>query len=114
MIFFELLIAAAIAQQVHGDQINIDVGEGGLYFIHPSLGANIGDVILFGFGGPGPMNHSVIQSSFANPCYPLANGFYSGFVPVPPGAQGGVSASILSYLIIVILLLECLKQCVRC
>ena len=113
MIFFELLLATAIFQQVHSDEITINAGEGGLYFVHPNLGANIGDVIVFRFGDEGPTNHSVIQGSFDNPCHPLPNGFYSGFVPVPPSAQGGVSASMLSYLI-VILLLERLKQCIRC
>jgi hypothetical protein len=38
------------------------------------------------------MNHSVVQSSYDNPCHPLPGGFYSGFVPVAPGAQGSVRA----------------------
>ncbi|KAJ7909975.1 hypothetical protein B0H13DRAFT_1616066, partial [Mycena leptocephala] len=28
-----------------------------------------------------PGNHSVVQSSFANPCDPLVGGFDSGFTP---------------------------------
>jgi hypothetical protein len=85
MIFFKLLVAVAMFQQVlsQSEQIGINVGEGGLYIVHASLRASIGDTIVFGFSGPGPTNYSLVQSSYANPCWPLANGFYSGFVPVP-------------------------------
>jgi hypothetical protein len=95
MIFFKLLVAIATFQQVQSqsEQISIEVGEGGLYIIHPSLRASIGDIIEFRFSGPGPTNYSVVQGSYDTPCWPLANGFYSGFVPVPSGAQGTVSAS---------------------
>ena len=93
MIFFKFLVAVAMFQQAQGqsEQININVGEGGLYIVHPSLYASIGDIILFGFSG----NNSVVQSSYDTPCWPLANGFYSGFVPEPPVAPGTVSASFL-------------------
>jgi hypothetical protein len=33
-------------------------------------------------------NHSVIQSSFANPCHPLNSGFFSGFVPTKDSPSG--------------------------
>jgi hypothetical protein len=46
------------------------------------------------------MNHSVVQSSYDNPCHPLPGGFYSGFVPVPPGAQGSVRAQFSCLVII--------------
>ena len=95
MISFKLLVAVVMFQQVQSqsEQISINVGEGGLYIIHPSLRASIGDIVVFSFSGPGPTNYSLVQGSYATPCWPLANGFYSGFVPVPPGAQGTVSAS---------------------
>jgi hypothetical protein len=94
MMFPKLLIAAAIALQVQGEQILVNVGEGGNYFVHPNFPASVGDVVVFGFGGPGPQNHSVVQGTYSNPCFPLDGGFYSGFMPVAPGAQGGVRALI--------------------
>lgn len=89
MVFFKLLLAAAAVRNVCGDVL---VGGGDfLMFSHPSIPAAVGTTVTFRFGGPGPQNHSVIQGSFANPCYPLPGGFYSGFMPLAPGAQGGVS-----------------------
>ncbi|KAH9985428.1 hypothetical protein BJV74DRAFT_717998, partial [Russula compacta] len=46
--------------------------------------AAIGDTVLFVFH---PKNHSVTQSSFAEPCTPLAGGFDSGFHPVAIGTS---------------------------
>ncbi|KAJ7702644.1 hypothetical protein B0H17DRAFT_923001, partial [Mycena rosella] len=51
--------------------------------------ATLGTVITFQFTGV-PGNHSVTQSSFADPCQPLDGGFDSGWVfvneslPSPP------------------------------
>lgn len=45
--------------------------------------ANVGDTIVFTFK---QLNHTVTQSSFADPCSPLAGGFDSGFVPVAANA----------------------------
>ncbi|KAI9889920.1 MAG: hypothetical protein M1814_004643 [Vezdaea aestivalis] len=55
-----------------------------------SLSAAVGDTIVFEFN---PLNHSVVQSNFANPCIPLAQsqsgavGFNSGFMPVPANSS---------------------------
>lgn len=49
-----------------------------LEFIPNDIIAPVGSKIEFLFN---PKNHSVIQSSFAKPCQPLANGFFSSFVP---------------------------------
>jgi plastocyanin len=54
-------------------------GPGVLKFTPPSVNANRGDVIRFVFQ---QKNHTVTQSSLANPCAPLAGGFDSGFWPV--------------------------------
>ncbi|ROT35138.1 plastocyanin-like domain-containing protein [Sodiomyces alkalinus F11] len=53
-------------------------GRGGLRFDPDNVVAEVGDVVEWHFL---PRNHAVAQSSFANPCTPLANstGFYSGF-----------------------------------
>ncbi|KAJ7435563.1 RmlC-like cupin [Mycena latifolia] len=64
----------------------IKVGSDGLYFTPSNISAAIGDIVTFEFH---PKNHTVTQSSFLNPCKPLAQtsttgevGFKSGFVPV--------------------------------
>lgn len=100
-----LLIAAAIVQLVQGEseEINITVGFGGLYIVHPSLPASVGDVLVFSFSGdclsgfntngPCGSNYSVVQGTYDNPCFPLEGGFFSGFLPVPPGEQGSVCSS---------------------
>lgn len=46
--------------------------------------ANVGDVVEWHFA---PANHSVVQSSFADPCKPLAGGFHSGFNFFVPAGQ---------------------------
>jgi|TARA_R110002003_G_scaffold116_30_gene10327 plastocyanin len=50
----------------------------GLVFKPDSLEAAQGDTVTFKFW---PKNHSVAQSTFAQPCQPMANGFWSGYVP---------------------------------
>ncbi len=63
--------------------IPITVGDGGLKFNPSVVPANVGDTLTFSYY---PRNHSVAQSSFANPCHPLANGgFFSGFQPLSAG-----------------------------
>jgi plastocyanin len=53
-------------------------GRAGLHFDPENVVAQIGDVIEWHYL---PMNHSVAQSSFGNPCKPLddGSGFFSGF-----------------------------------
>ncbi|KAF2001667.1 hypothetical protein P154DRAFT_167085 [Amniculicola lignicola CBS 123094] len=52
------------------------VENGGLHFEPQNVVAEIGDLIEFHFL---PKNHSVVQSSFDEPCKPLQNGVFSGF-----------------------------------
>ncbi|KAF7297760.1 RmlC-like cupin [Mycena kentingensis (nom. inval.)] len=73
-----------------GKTHTIQVGANGLTFTPSNITADIGDVVIFEFH---PKNHTVTQSSFAEPCKPLAQtsangvaGFKSGFVPVAPNA----------------------------
>ncbi|KAJ6520807.1 hypothetical protein DFH09DRAFT_1048263 [Mycena vulgaris] len=66
----------------------IKVGANGLNYTQPNITAAIGDIVIFEFH---PKNHTVTQSSFLNPCKPLASttgqaGFKSGFMFVPPDA----------------------------
>ncbi|KAI0003402.1 Cupredoxin [Russula compacta] len=62
-------------------------GPGGVVQYSPNnVTANVGDVVTFNFM---QKNHTVTQSTFANPCSPLAGGFDSGFVPVSANNTNG-------------------------
>ncbi|KAG8946459.1 hypothetical protein FRC04_011635 [Tulasnella sp. 424] len=85
--FTRILAVAALAAPLASAAI-IDVfvgGTGKLEFTPNSVAANPGDSIRFTFGAK---NHTVTQSTFANPCSPIVdangvpNGFFSGYMPV--------------------------------
>ncbi|KAH8769745.1 Cupredoxin [Hyaloscypha finlandica] len=80
MYFSTVLLAAASASLAQAaTTIPVQVGNGGaLTFVPNDIKANVGDSIEFSFF---PKNHSVTQSSFADPCHPLAGGFFSTFIP---------------------------------
>lgn len=62
---------------------NVKVGAGGqLAFDPPAVFASVGDDVIFTFQAK---NHSVTQSSFAEPCAHIPDGFDSGFQPVTAG-----------------------------
>ncbi|KAH6668307.1 hypothetical protein B0J14DRAFT_641890 [Halenospora varia] len=67
-------IAAMDVNSQMGTTIKVAVGEGGSLRYTPN---NIT-----------AKNHSVVQSSFANPCHPLAGGFFSSFVPTKNSPSG--------------------------
>jgi len=61
----------------------ITVGADAKLAFNPSVvTAAVGDTLTFSYF---PKNHSVVQSSFTDPCHPLANGFFSGFQPLAAG-----------------------------
>ena len=63
--------------------IPITVGANAQLAYSPStITAAIGDTLTFSYF---PKNHSVVQSSFADPCQPLSGGFFSGFQPLAAG-----------------------------
>ncbi|KAH8784536.1 Cupredoxin [Hyaloscypha sp. PMI_1271] len=80
MYFSTVLLAAASASLAQAaTTIPVQVGNSGaLTFVPNDIKANVGDSIEFSFF---PKNHSVTQSSFADPCHPLAGGFFSTFIP---------------------------------
>jgi len=84
-----LSLAAIPARAV---DIPVVVGGTGVIAYTPNVvTANIGDTIIFTFK---QKNHTVTQSSFAQPCAPLAGGFDSGFVPIEASATTfGTTAS---------------------
>ncbi|GAB1316403.1 hypothetical protein MFIFM68171_06613 [Madurella fahalii] len=66
-------------------------GRGGLRFDPENIVAPVGSIVEFHFN---PLNHSVVESSFAAPCQPKdAAAFFSGFFPVPRNPDGGASQS---------------------
>jgi len=76
-----LSLAAIPARAV---DIPVVVGGTGVIAYTPNVvTANVGDTIIFTFK---QKNHTVTQSSFAQPCSPLAGGFDSGFVPIDASA----------------------------
>jgi len=65
------------AAAVHDVQVG---GAGGALVYDPeAIAAQPGDQVIFHFN---PKNHSVVQSSFADPCGPKDGGVNSGFMPV--------------------------------
>jgi len=59
---------------------DVQVGPNGQLAYSPeAISAQVGDQVVFHFN---PKNHTVTQSSFANPCAEKAGGFDSGFEPV--------------------------------
>ncbi|KAJ7616514.1 hypothetical protein FB45DRAFT_992818 [Roridomyces roridus] len=76
------LLAPALL--VQSAKILVDVGPDNQLIFSPSnVTALAGDEITFQFQSK---NHSVTQSSFADPCTPLPGGVDSGFQPVAPNA----------------------------
>lgn len=66
--------------------IDVIVGRaGGLTYEPEDITAKIGDIVRFHFVAK---NHTVTESSFKEPCMPLADGkgFDSGFQPIPAGS----------------------------
>jgi plastocyanin len=79
-------IAAATVNAQVGATVKVTVGADGVLQYNPNnLVAEVGTAIEFEFF---PKNHTVTQSSFANPCHPLADGFFSGFVPTKESPSG--------------------------
>lgn len=80
MLFSTILAASAVAGAAFAVDHKVAVGTqaGDLVFKPDSIQAAEGDTVTFRFW---PKNHSVAQASFGSPCSPMANGFWSGYVP---------------------------------
>ncbi|PMD44735.1 hypothetical protein L207DRAFT_454467 [Hyaloscypha variabilis F] len=95
-----LLIAALMiqllqAQENRVEYINVLVTNPPEGFIHPEIGAGINDVIVWSFiAGE---NHSVVQSTYDNPCHYKPGGFNSGFVT---GGAVGSGETIPAYFLV--------------
>lgn len=85
-----LSIASALAaSQVTVHVVQVGNKNGTLAYTPDNVVAAVGDFVQFQFA---PANHTVTQSTFDNPCQPIAlhsnvTGIYSGFMPVPLTAE---------------------------
>ncbi|KAF8152615.1 hypothetical protein B0H34DRAFT_677913 [Crassisporium funariophilum] len=85
---FAVAVSALSLASVASAQMVVKVGaeatdNGGVFqFIPPTMTASNGTTITFQFTGA-PGNHSVTQSTFADPCNPAPGGFDSGWVFIP-------------------------------
>lgn len=73
------VLAIGASAMVHDVQVGNPTGDNKLQFVPEAIFANVGDQVVFHFN---PANHSVTQSSFADPCSKQDGGFNSGFMPV--------------------------------
>lgn len=77
--------ASTSTGQVKVHVVKVGNANGTLAYSPNNVKANVGDMVQFQFA---PNNHTVTQSTFAQPCQPIAmnmagvTGFYSGFMPV--------------------------------
>ena len=70
-----LFFLAALPTAIHAAAWDVNIGDGSLIFDPNNITAQTGDLINFHWlSAP----HSIAQSSFDDPCVPLANGIWSG------------------------------------
>ncbi|GKT56744.1 extracellular serine-rich protein [Colletotrichum tofieldiae] len=83
---------AAVAQAVDVQVVSVASTNNTLKFFPDKISAPVGSMVQFQFRGG---NHSVVQSTFDNPCIPISNvnasakGVYSGYQPVAASAAMG-------------------------
>jgi plastocyanin len=77
--FSAFLSLGALLPLVSTTSYDVQVGEGGLTFKPEAITGQPGDQVVFHFH---PKNHSVTQSTFADPCGPKEGGVDSDFMPV--------------------------------
>jgi len=78
---FAFSLGLALLPLISATVIDIQVGAGGLLAYSPeAISAQPGDQVVFHFHAK---NHTVTQSSFADPCGKKDGGINSGFQPVP-------------------------------
>ncbi|KAK0208357.1 hypothetical protein DFS33DRAFT_1379883 [Desarmillaria ectypa] len=81
MFFLSLGLALVHSLSVSATVYDVQVGgaDGKLVYVPEAISAQPGDQVVFHFN---PKNHTVTQSSFADPCGPKEGGLDSGFMPV--------------------------------
>jgi plastocyanin len=81
-------IGSALAQTTTVHDVTVGTNSGAIAYSPNSVTAAVGDMVQFQFAGG---NHTVTQSTFDQPCQPIAmnsnvTGFFSGFMPVAAGS----------------------------
>lgn len=76
------LFASSLITTSLAATFNVAVGKDGTKFTPDFVRAAKGDEIIFEFY---PKNHTVTQSTLAQPCLPIASGGDSGYIPVAAG-----------------------------
>jgi len=87
--FAALSAAAVLAQDTKVHVVRVGAMNGSLAYFPNNLVAAVGDMVQFQFA---PANHTVTQSTFDNPCSPIAQhsnvtGVFSGYMPVSASAE---------------------------
>jgi plastocyanin len=77
------LLASSLVSSALAATFQVEVGKGGLTFTPNQVSGVAGDEVIFTFTAK---NHTVTQSTLANPCAAVAGGGDSGFMPVAAGA----------------------------
>jgi len=77
------LFTSSVISTTLAATINVKVGADGLAFTPNQITANQGDEIVFEFH---PKNHTLTQSTLAQPCTQVAGGGNSGYMPVAVGS----------------------------
>jgi plastocyanin len=76
---FSIAAAFAVVGSAFAADHLVVVGNNSKLLFEPdNIQAAEGDTVTFKFW---PKNHSVAQAAFNAPCEPLADGFWSGFIP---------------------------------
>jgi plastocyanin len=76
---FSVAAAFAVAGTAFAADHLVVVGNNSKLLFEPdNIKAAEGDTVTFKFW---PKNHSVAQATFNNPCQPMENGFWSGYIP---------------------------------
>lgn len=78
------LFASSLITTTLAATFTVAVGKDGTKFTPDFVRANQGDEIIFEFY---PKNHTITQSTLAQPCVPIANGGDSGYIPVAADVQ---------------------------
>jgi plastocyanin len=69
---------AVVGSTLAADHLVVVGNNSELVFEPDNIQAAEGDTVTFKFW---PKNHSVAQAAFNAPCEPVANGFWSGYIP---------------------------------